>query len=83
MRKMIVVLILVAATALLTGCHHGYYSGGFGYGYSSDVIVYGGYGGHRGSGHHRSGFGPGGHGHHGGHSRGHYGGHGGHGRGHH
>ncbi len=72
MRRVMMILILVAATAVLTGCHHGYYSGGFGYGYSSDVLVYGGYGGHHGSGHYRYGFG--GHGHHGGHGR-----HGGHG----
>ena len=79
MRRVTMILILIATTALLTGCHHGHYSGGFGYGYSSDVLVYGGYGGHRGYGHY--GYGYGRHGHSGGH--GHYGGHGGHGRGHH
>ena len=79
MRKVMMVLILIAATAVLTGCHHGYYSGGFGYGYSSDVLVYGGYGGHHGYGHFGYGYSHyGGHGHHGG-----YGHHGGHGRGHH
>ena len=71
MRRVIMVLILIAATALLTGCHHGHYSGGFSYGYSSDVLLYGG---HYGSGHYRYGFG--GHSHHGGHG-------GGHGHGHH
>lgn len=75
MRRVLMILILIAATALLTGCHHGYYSGGFGYGYSSDVLVYGGHHGygyyghygypyyphHYGSGHHYR------HGHHDGH----------------
>ncbi len=75
MRRVMMILILIAATAVLTGCHHGYYSGGFGYGYSSDVLLYGG---HHGSGHFRYGYGSRGHhgrhGHHGGHGR-----HGGHG----
>ena len=70
MRRVIMILILIAATAVLTGCHHGHYSGGFGYGYSSDVLVYGGYGGHYG--HYGYGHGYGGHGRHGGHGRGHH-----------
>ena len=72
MRRVMMILILIAATALLTGCHDGYYSGGFGYGYSSDVLVYGGHYGyghygyayyphHYGYGHHYR------HGHHDGH----------------
>ena len=71
MRRVMMVLILIAATGLLTGCHDGYYSGGFGYGYSSDVLVYGGYGGHHGYGHYAYGH-RGRHGHRGGHRRGHH-----------
>ncbi|MCZ6697585.1 MAG: hypothetical protein O7D94_01485 [Planctomycetota bacterium] len=72
MRRVMMILILIAATALLTGCHHGHYSGGFGYGYSSDVLLYGGhygygYYGHSGYGGHRGHGGHGGSGHHGGH----------------
>ncbi len=69
MRRVMMILILIAATAFLTGCHDGYYSGGFGYGYSSDVLVYGGHYGyayyphHYGYGHHYR------HGHHDGHGR--------------
>lgn len=72
MRRVMTSLILIAVTALLTGCHDGYYAGGFGYGYSSDVLVYGGHHGyghygysyyphHSGYGHHYR------HGHHDGH----------------
>ena len=69
MRRVMMVLILIAATAILTGCHHGYYSGGFGYGYSGDVLLYGG--------HHGYGYGSGHRRHHGGHGQpGHHGGHG-------
>ena len=76
MRRVMMILILIAATVLLTGCHDGYYSSGFGYGYSSDVLVYGGYGGHRDG--HGYGRRHGGYGHHGRRDR-----HGGHRRGHH
>ena len=70
MRRVMMILMLITATALLTGCHDGYYSGGFGYGYSSEVLLYGG---HHGYGHYGYGYGHrGGHGQHGGHSRGHH-----------
>ncbi len=74
MRRVMMILILITATALLTGCHDGYYSGGFGYGYSGDVLLYGGHHGYgRYSYGHRGGHGhSGGHGHHGSHGRGHH-----------
>ena len=70
MRRVIMILILIAATAVLTGCHHGHYSGGFGYGYSSEVLLYGGHYDYGHYGHYGYGYGHGdhgGYGHHGGH----------------